>query len=132
MVQVQRYTAARAGEVCAMRPIDLDTTGKVWLYRVPEHKNAHRGHERVVYLGKRAQAAVKPLLAGRAVDAYLFDPKESMAERRAANATMGKPRRPDQKPSPTRTGRKTRERFDTGTYRQTSGTFWPLPNATSA
>ncbi|MEM9110215.1 MAG: site-specific integrase [Planctomycetota bacterium] len=118
MVQVQRYTAARAGEVCAMRPIDLDTTGKVWLYRPGMHKNAHRGHERTIYLGRRAQAAIKPLLAGRAVDAYLFDPRESMAQRRAANATKGKPRRDDQQPSPTLTNRKTRDRFTTGNYRQ--------------
>lgn len=118
MIQVQRYTAARAGEVCAMRPIDLDTNGKVWIYRVPQHKNSHRGHERVVYLGKRAQKAIKPLLAGRAVEDYLFSPRESMADRRATNASKGKSRRDDQAPTPTRTKRKVGDQFTTDSYRR--------------
>lgn len=118
MIQVQRYSAARAGEVCIMRPIDIDTTGKVWLYRPSAHKNAHRGHDRIIYLGSKAQKAVKPLLAGRAVDAYMFSPRESMAERRAANATKGKPRRDDQKPTPTATERKIRDKFTADSYRR--------------
>ncbi|MBX2851634.1 MAG: site-specific integrase [Phycisphaeraceae bacterium] len=118
MVQVQRYSAARAGEVCAMRPMDLDVSGKVWLYRPATHKNAKRGHDRVIYLGSKAQEAIKPLLAGRAVDSRLFDPRESMAERRAANATKGKPRRDGQKPTSTRTPRKVGEQFTTEAYQR--------------
>ena len=69
MITVQRYSAARAGEVVTMRPKDLDVTGKVWLYRPPQHKNRHRGHDRVIYLGESAQAVFRPLLVGRKLDA---------------------------------------------------------------
>lgn len=116
MITVQRYSAARAGEVCVMRPKDLDVSGNVWLYRPPQHKNRHRGHERVIYLGERSQAVLKPLLLGRALDAPMFSPRESMAERRATNATEGKPRREGQKPTPTATTRKVREQFTTDSY----------------
>jgi integrase len=118
MVTMQRYSAARAGEVCAMRPMDLDVTGKVWLYQPPHHKNAHRGHDRVIVLGKKAQKVIAPLLAGRALDAPVFSPRESMAERRAANATKGKSRREGQQPTPTRTGRKIGQQFSTDSYRR--------------
>ncbi|MEM1356346.1 MAG: site-specific integrase [Planctomycetota bacterium] len=116
MIQAQRYTAARAGEVCAMRAIDIDMTGEVWLYRPQQHKNSHRGHDRVIYLGRKAQQAVTPLLAGRAVDAYLFDPREATAARRATAATKGKPRRAGQKPTPTRTARKIADHYTSASY----------------
>ena len=38
MVQLQILTGARPGEVVITRPVDLDTTGKVWLYRPKTHK----------------------------------------------------------------------------------------------
>ncbi len=47
MIRVQRLIGARPGEVCALRPCDLDRTADVWLYTVPDHasKNLHRGKE---------------------------------------------------------------------------------------
>ena len=38
MVQIQRLTAMRPGEVCTMRTIDIDITGKVWIYKPQAHK----------------------------------------------------------------------------------------------
>ena len=32
MVRLQRLTGARSGEVCAMRPADVDRSGPVWVY----------------------------------------------------------------------------------------------------
>ena len=64
-----------------MPPRDLDTTGRVWVYRPPHHKNAHRGHHREVYLGPKAQEALKPFLK-LDLDAPLFSPPESMAQYR--------------------------------------------------
>lgn len=118
MVQVQRHTGMRAGEVCIMRPIDIDTSGDIWLYRPTAHKNQHRGHDRVVALGKQAQNAIRPLLSGRPVHAYLFDPRESFRERAQANATEDKPRRATQKPSPTKTDRALNDHYTTATYYQ--------------
>ena len=82
MVQLQRLTGMRPGEVVAMRGRDIDTTGKVWLYRPPTHKTAHHGIERVIDLGPRAQQLIKPFLRSD-VDAYLFSPAESEQARNA-------------------------------------------------
>jgi hypothetical protein len=54
------YNSA-ASEACAMRGCDIDTTGKLWLYRPESHKNEHREQERVIYLGPQAQAIAWPL-----------------------------------------------------------------------
>jgi len=116
MIQVQRFTGMRAGEVCAMRAIDIDTAGDTWIYRPAQHKNQHRGHDRLVAIGAKAQDAIAPLLAGRPVHAYLFDPRESRRERDQANASKGKPRRPNQKPSQNRSGRTIGDRYTTATY----------------
>jgi integrase len=81
MIQVQRLTGMRPGEVCVMRGIDIDMTGSVWLYRPgsdrgPEgdHKTAWHGHERVIAVGPQAQSILRPLLKTD-VAAYLFAPK---------------------------------------------------------
>jgi integrase len=83
MIELQRVTGMRPGEVCAMRPCDLDTAGATWLYRPPAHKMAYRGKPRVVALGPRAQAIVKPFLPMK-VDDYLFSPARAIEEQRAA------------------------------------------------
>jgi integrase len=65
MVRLQRLTGMRPGEVCALRPCDLDTTGPVWLYRPGQHKTKHRGKARVVALGPKAQEVLRPRLRHR-------------------------------------------------------------------
>ncbi len=62
MIQLQLLTAARGGEVAAIRPCDIDTTGKIWIYQPVEHKTAHHGHSRTIYLGPRAQEVLRPFL----------------------------------------------------------------------
>lgn len=84
MIQLQRLTAARPGELVIMRPIDLDTTGRVWLYTPQTHKNAYRSQRRTIYMGPRAQEIVRPFLSGRPVEAFMFSPAEAEVERRAA------------------------------------------------
>jgi hypothetical protein len=84
MIELQLLTGTRSGEVTAMRPVDLNTTGKLWRYTPRQHKTAYLGHARDVYLGPNAQAVLAPFLAGRAFEADLFSPVEAEAERRAA------------------------------------------------
>jgi integrase len=69
-------TAARPGEIIAMKGGDLETSGRIWFYRPPRHKNAYRGHERTIYLGPRAQAIVKVFLK-RDTQAPLFSPRDA-------------------------------------------------------
>ena len=82
LIQLQRLTGARPGEVCAMRGCDIDMTGDVWLYRPAHHKTRHKGKERVIALGPQAQAVVKPFLK-LDTQAYLFSPRDGLAEVRA-------------------------------------------------
>jgi integrase len=82
MVELQRLTGCRPAEVCQMRACDFDITGSVWTYRPVQHKTAWRGGERVIAIGPRAQAVLKPFFA-LDTHAYLFSPKRAMAERAA-------------------------------------------------
>jgi len=85
MVEVQLFAAMRPGEVCAMRPADIDRSGEVWLYRPASHKNEWRGegYGRVVALGPQAQAVLRPFLL-RPDDACCFSPREAQEQRRQA------------------------------------------------
>jgi integrase len=77
MIELQRFTGMRSGEVTAMRGCDLDTSGKVWIYTLAQHKNTWRGHERKVYIGPKAQMVLRPYLTAD-LQAYLFSPAGAM------------------------------------------------------
>lgn len=83
MVRLQRLTGMRPGEVVQMRGIDIDTTGRLWLYRPLRHKTGLLGHERIVPLGPKAQVTIRPFLKPDTT-AYLFSPAEAEHERRRA------------------------------------------------
>ena len=87
LVQLQLLTSARGGELVVLRTIDLDMTGRIWLYRPCVHKTAYRGRERTIYIGPQAQEVIKPFLVGRAIDTYLFSPLEAERERHAKART---------------------------------------------
>jgi integrase len=76
MVRLQRLTGMRPGEVCSMRPRDLDVSGPVWLYSPAAHKTEHHGRRRVVPVGPRCQELLRPYLA-RDPESYLFSPREA-------------------------------------------------------
>ena len=80
MIEVQMYTGMRSGELCQMRPCDIDTTGQVWLYTPQSHKTEHHGHTRTIAIGPKAQAVLKPYLK-RQIDAYCFTPDEALDHR---------------------------------------------------
>jgi integrase len=58
IIELQRLTGMRAGEVVIMRGCDLDTTGSLWLYTPSTHKTEHHGHSRAIELGPRAQEVI--------------------------------------------------------------------------
>ena len=80
IIDLQLLTGARSGEVCIMRTCDLDTTGRIWVYRPESHKTQHHGHRREIYLGPRAQKIVRPFLKTD-LQAYLFSPQDAETER---------------------------------------------------
>lgn len=77
MIQLQRLTGMRPGEVCMMRTTDINATGSIWEYRPESHKTEHHGKDRIIHLGPQARAILGPWLKTE-LAAYLFSPKESM------------------------------------------------------
>ena len=124
MIQLQRLTGMRPGEVIIIRTQDIDTTGKLWAFVPLKHKTAHHGIERVIYLGPKAQAVVKPWLRPN-VGEYLFQPAEADAERReklhAKRLKNGTPLNQGNKPGSNRRrrpGRKPGGRYTVDSYRR--------------
>ena len=60
MVRFQRLTGCRPGEVCMIRPCDVDTSAEVWTYRRESHKTEYGGHERAIFIGPQAQDVLRP------------------------------------------------------------------------
>lgn len=89
MINLQLLTACRPGEVVMMRGCDLETSGRVWVYRPESHKTEHHGHVREIYIGPKAQEIIKPFL-GLDPSAYLFSPDESEKARNAAKRASRK------------------------------------------
>jgi integrase len=82
MVRLQRLTGCRPGEVCLLRPCDLDRTSEVWAYRPESHKTEHHGRDRVIFIGPQAQDVLRPYLL-RNASSYCFSPQESERKRHA-------------------------------------------------
>ena len=50
MVRFQRATGCRPGEVCAIRPGDVNTSHDPWIYTPGTHKTQYRGHKRIIFV----------------------------------------------------------------------------------
>ncbi len=66
MVRLQRLTGMRPGEVCQLRPCDLDRSAAVWSYRPQRHKMAYRGRVRTVPIGPGPRRCWPPGWSSRA------------------------------------------------------------------
>lgn len=64
LIDVQRLTGSRAGELLSLTPAKIDTTGKVWLFHVEGHKTEHHGHSRVIAIGPRARTIIERRMRG--------------------------------------------------------------------
>lgn len=62
MIELQRSTGMRPGEVCSLRTGDLVMDGTVWVYRPRGHKTEHHGIEKEIAIGPRAQLILRPFL----------------------------------------------------------------------
>ena len=81
MVRLQRLMACRPGEIIRLRPVDIDRTQDIWEYRPQRHKTEHHDLARVIFIGPRGQAILRPYLLRPSTD-YCFDPVESEEQRR--------------------------------------------------
>jgi integrase len=82
MLRLQLATGMRPSELCVLRPVDIDRSGDVWIYRPAQHKNKHRGKTRSIPIVGDAREAITDYL-NRSADAYCFSPKEADAWFRA-------------------------------------------------
>lgn len=84
MVRFQRATGCRPGEVCALRPIDINTSADIWLYRPPAHKTRYVESDqgRVVAVGAKGQKILQPYL-DRPIQSACFSPRDSERRRRS-------------------------------------------------
>ena len=76
MIELQRLTGARSGELCRMRTCDVDTSGKVWVYRPEHHKTAHHDQVREIFLGPKAREILEPFLKPD-LQAFVFSPADA-------------------------------------------------------
>lgn len=81
IARFQLVTGCRPQEACRIRPMDIDRSEKVWIYRPGSHKTEHHDRNRVIPLGPRAQAIITPYLDREPYE-YLFSPNESERLRR--------------------------------------------------
>lgn len=118
MIELQRLTGMRPGEVVIMRARDLEMGEKVWLYTPARHKTEHHGRYRRIALGPRAQEIVREFL-GPSLGRYLFSPAEAEEERKAARRAARKTKvQPSQRDrSKPDAARRPRDRFDVPSYR---------------
>jgi integrase len=119
MVQVQRFTGARPGEICDMRPGDINRKADPWEYVPRSHKTEHHDRPRVIFVGPKAQKILLPYLL-RPADAYCFSPREAEGKRRAAQhearktpISCGNKPGSNVKPKPRRTAG---EKYDRNSY----------------
>ncbi len=75
MVRFHRLTGCRPQDVCNLNWGEIDRTGAVWLFKPAAHKNAHRGHTRIITIGPRAQQ-----LLGVVGTGIVFSPSASSKE----------------------------------------------------
>lgn len=121
MVWLQRLTGARPGEICILRPRDVDRSADVWQYVPESHKTEHQGRSRTILIGPQAQEVLTKYLL-RPADSYCFSPAEAVgqlrAERHAARKT---PPSCGNRPGTNRKlrpKRQPRHRYDSKTYRR--------------
>jgi integrase len=117
MIQLQRLTGMRPGEVIIMRTIDITTSGAIWEYRPDSHKTEHHEKDRLVFIGPRAQEVLRPWLRPD-LAAYLFSPREAMAELAASLRAVRKTKvQPSQRDRQSKQPKRTPgERYTTPSY----------------
>jgi len=119
MVRLHAFLGCRPGEICSVTPSMVDTEPTVWRITLSEHKTAWRGHERVIFVGPKAQEILRPYLHGRH-DVPIFSPRIAMEQRlqtkeknRKTPLSCGNRRGTNRKSAPKK---KAGDRYDTQSY----------------
>lgn len=62
MIRLQLLLGCRPGEVCSIKPCEIDRSHDVWRYQPLTHKMEHKGRNRTILIGPQAQAILFPYL----------------------------------------------------------------------
>jgi len=121
MIRFQRIVGCRPGELVRITASMVKRSSDVWTITLIEHKTAHHGKSRTIYVGPRAQKILTKYLL-RPADKVCFSPIESEQQRLAArHAARVTPLSCGNKPGSNRS-RKPRtspgDAFTAGTYAQ--------------
>lgn len=133
MVRFQQLTGCRPGEVCTLKPADIDQSSDVWIYRPASHKTEHHDCDRTIYIGPLAQQTILPYLS-RDPDEFCFAPAESEqirnAERRSLRKSPLTPSQRRRRPK-SRPRRRPGDRYTPNSYRRAihraCGLAFPMP-----
>lgn len=101
MVKVQRATGCRPGEVCLLRPGDIDRNGEVWAFVPRVHKTDYCGKRRVIFTAPRGRRRCSPgcPAARNNTASALFVPRHVSRLPRPTGRTEGRgPITPDPQP----------------------------------
>lgn len=69
----QRWSGARPSEILNLRPMDIDTSGDIWIARLEKHKTAGKGKSRELAIPKPGQSGLDKFIAGCPPDGFIFD-----------------------------------------------------------
>jgi integrase len=72
LVDLMLMTAARPSELLGLTTSAIDRSGDVWFAKLTKHKTAHRGHNRTIHFGDKAQAILLPYIDLAHPDVRLF------------------------------------------------------------
>lgn len=92
MIMLLWWTGMRVGELCIMRPADIEQHEEDWVYQPREHKTEHHGQVRIVQLGPRARTELEPWLTWQG-NPFLFP--SVAAERYVFTTARGTPWTPN-------------------------------------
>lgn len=81
MVQIQLQVGCRPGELCQITPGMVDRSEDIWQIRLDQHKTAHKGKSRTLYVPPKAQLILAPYLL-RQDHQHCFRPVDSERLRR--------------------------------------------------
>jgi len=98
----------------------MDMSGEVWFYRPEAHKNAWRGHARVIGIGPECQTLLSDYTSDIDAESFVFSPRrqreEIFAAKRAARKTPVQPSQSNRKK--TRPRKVPGERYTPDSYAQ--------------
>lgn len=84
MIQIQILTAMRSGELCKMRPCNIDRSEEIWIYQPQavdptkqyNHKKDYLGYQKIITIGPKAKLLLAKYMFRDPTD-YCFKPTES-------------------------------------------------------